>query len=81
MISFFQTGAVWGFRGMSVGVGSRKSEGQCKFEMVAGVMQVGVIWQGFRLVGGKILVKYVGECITCLVKFFQHLKLQNKCVL
>ena len=37
-----------------MGVGSGKSERQDECRMVAGFMQVGVVWQGFRLVLGRV---------------------------
>jgi len=37
-----------------MGVSSGKSERQDECRMVAGFMQVGVVWQGFRLVLGRV---------------------------
>jgi len=52
--NFFETRAVWCFRGTSVAVSSGESEGQCKFNMVAGVMLAGMMQQWFRLVEGRV---------------------------
>jgi len=54
--NFFATGAGWGFKGTNLEVKSGSNDRQGKFKMVVGVVEGGVMRNGFRLVGGQVMV-------------------------